>query len=425
MSRILQPLLRINHSYRQISFEEALQYIYEKCSTATENKTLLMTSGDYTNEELYLMQRLCRAGFQSNALGSFDYYRRGTAFFIDKNDIVPFVELLGSSHFFCILDHSAETASMCSIRKLLENCKNIPRYDFNTTGNLHISNYGDFFRAVNHYLIRNNLAKGIYVDALGKDYGTYKNNILSEDFSPLLESNQLTENDISHFAEMLLRESTPVFIVWERLLDERGTIELENLCMLLDIQAKPSSGFLNIKADLNSQGLFDMGIFPDVCVGGLPFTEDSRNLMNELYGKEACTKPIRIAEGIEQHVFTHLFVMNATGCPIPEEIAKSVEYTSFSMLQTADWDGKDHGFDLLMPASLPEEASGTFTDSTRAAHNSKPDTPCPLPYNNLQQFSTLGERFGLGKLDQSTDIFLEYASFFQGGCRSKYRHFFR
>ena len=37
----------------------------------------------------------------------------------------------------------------------------------------------------------------------------------------------------------------------------------------------------------------------------------------------------------------------------------------------------------------------------------------------------LGEAFGLPKLDNATDVFMEYISFFHGGCRSQLRHFFR
>ena len=100
MNRILRPMVRQKGRYVSVTFDEAFHLVAERLGPMPENDCLVMTSGDYSNEELYLMQRLARAGLHTNALGSFDYYRRGTSFFIDKNDIVPFAELFSSSFFF-------------------------------------------------------------------------------------------------------------------------------------------------------------------------------------------------------------------------------------------------------------------------------------------------------------------------------------
>lgn len=425
MNRLLQPLLKINGQHCPISFDEAFRHIAEQYSHAPENRTLVISSGDYTNEELYMMQRLARTGLQTNALGSFDYYNRGTAFFIDKNDIVPFAELFGSDMFLCIFDEQTNAESQNIVRKIVDSCPKAQRYPFNTPSTLNIQNYGAFFRSLCHYLLHSNLAKGIYVNGLGKDFDTYKQKLLQEDYQELLGLNHLVPEDVESFIQMISKAEAPVFLVWERFLDERGIIELENLCMLLDIQAKPSTGFLSIKADLNSQGLFDMGMFPNVCVGGRPMDDSSIALMKDIYKHTVCTTPIDLTKQLEEEAFSHLFVFNSTNSPIPEPIRKQVRSCSFSVLQTAYSENADLDFDLILPASLPDEVYGTFTDSTRVPHNSKPAHDCPVSFNTIEQLSALGTQFGLEPLTNPTDIFLEYASFFQGGCRSKYRHFFR
>ena len=424
MGRLLQPLLKTGQQYQPITWDEACQHI-AKHSSADDHKTLVMASGDYSNEELYLIQRLARTGLHTNALGAFDYYKRGTSFFIDKNDIVPFAELFGAGKFYTLLDPKSSALSQKTALEIMDACPKTPRYDFNTPGTLQIRDFGNFFRSINHYLIRNNLAKGIYVQGLGKQYDQYKEQILSEDLSVLLKHNNLTEIDIKAFAEDLLHTEAPVFVMWERFLDERGVIELENLCMLLDIQAKPSSGFLCLKAELNSQGLFDMGIFPNICVGGEPFDEENRKLMRELYGQPVCTENVDLPARIAARDFDQCYLFNATGAELSAEITEIAQNCSWSVLQTACWDGENTCFDLLLPASLPQECDGTFTDSARAAHASKADSECPLACNNLQLFCKIGETFGLSKLDSATDVFMEYISFFHGGCHSQQRHFFR
>lgn len=425
MDRLLQPLLKIKGQYQQISFDDAFQQIVVHCDCMPENQTLVMTSGDYTNEELYLMQRLARTGLHTNAIGSFDYFNRGTAFFIDKNDIVPFAELFGSDLFLCIFDDNSPEESQKIIRKIVESCNQTPRYIFNTTSSLNIHNYGAFFRSICYYLLHNNLEKGIYVNGLGKDYDAYKSTLLNDDFQQLLDANHLVVEDIESFVKPILNAHAPVFLVWERFLDERGIIELENLCMLLDIQAKPSSGFLNIKAELNSQGLFDMGIFPNVCVGGRSMDEATIQLMKDIYKHDVVFSTVDIEKRLIKTDFSQMFIFNNTGKPLPKQLQDQLRHCQFSVLQTAFNNDTSSDFDLILPASLPDEVFGTFTDSTRVPHNSKPAQKCPVPLNTTEQLSALGTLFGLEPLTNPTDIFLEYASFFQGGCRSKFRHFFR
>ncbi|MCQ2283931.1 MAG: hypothetical protein MJZ57_03400 [Bacteroidales bacterium] len=425
MKRLTRPLIKNNGQYQEITFEQAFAQIATQNATAPSNSTLVMANGNYSNEELYLIQRLARAGLRTNALGSFDYYRRGTAFFIDKNDIVPFAELFASTQFLLIWDETADTQSAKSIQQILQACDKTPQYVFNTPGALHISNYGAFFRSVNRYLIQYNLAKGIYVDGLGKNYDTYKKQILGEDYSQMLAVNELQLADVQAIVDLLLQSEAPAFIVWERLLDERGVIELENLCMLLNIQAKPASGFLCVKAELNSQGLFDMGFFPHVCVGGLPFAEENTQLMRDLYKKEITLDTVDLPLRLSQCDFKQCLIFNASGTEMPEEIRQQIQNCNFSVLHTSYWNDDHPDFDLILPATLPEETVGTYTDSARIPHNSKPDQTSALTYNNLQQLSELGKLFHLEPLENTTDIFMEYISFFKGGCRSRYRHFFR
>lgn len=425
MERLLQPLLKINGQHQPVSFEEAFQYAASQCRGVSENQTLVMTSGDYTNEELYMMQRLARTGLRTNAVGSFDYFNRGTAFFIDKNDIVPFAELFGSDLFLCMFDEQSQEESLNVVRKIVDSCEQTPRYFFNTPSTLNVRDYGAFFRCICLYLLQNHLEKGIYVNGLGKDYDTYKTTLLQDDFQQLLRMNRFRQEDIESIAKLILKAKAPVFLVWERLLDERGIIELENLCMLLDIQAKPSSGFLNIKAELNSQGLFDMGIFPNVCVGGRPMDEDSVQLMKSIYKQDVTSSAVDIEKRLDKVDFSKVFIFNSTNQWLPEQVRNQIRHCQFAVLQTAYTNEMLSDFDLILPASLPEEAQGTFTDSTRVPHNSKPAQNCPLLFNTIEQLSELGNLFGLESRTNPTDIFLEYASFFQGGCRSKFRHFFR
>jgi len=425
MTRLLQPIIKDGSSYRQISFEDAYALIATKCAPSTQTKTLVTVTGDYCNEELYLIQRLSRAGLQTNAITSLEYLHKGTQFFLDKNDILPFAEIAGSSRIFVVWDPQANTPSAQTTIKLLETLKETPQYWFNQEGTLHIRNYAAFFRCLNRYLVEHNLAEGIYVNGLGKNYDIYKSKLLEDDYEALLAQNNLNDTQIAEFVKLLLLDKSEAIVVWEPLLDARGIIELENLCMLLDIQAKPTSGFLCIKPSLNAQGLNDMGCFSQLTIGGEEWDDAIRQQMADIYQKPINTDVTDIEAQIDDKAFTHCLVFNSTGLSLPQDLLQQVKSASFSVLHTAEWDEKDSSFDLLIPAARPEEITGTFTDSARIPHQSIPDTPCPIPFNNIEQFNLLGQQLGLPTLDNPTSIFFEYISFFKAGCHSQRRHFFR
>ena len=424
--RINTPYIRQNGQLTPSSFEEAFQYIAEKLPVAETNQTLVMSSGSYSNETLYLIQRLARTVLNTNALESFDYYRRGTDFFADKNDLLPFAEMFLSDRFYCIFEKSVETPeTLKAVLEILNRCPDTPQYWFNMPGTLHITDYYAFFRSVNFYLIQHHLEKGIYVEVLGKNYEAYKQALLADDYEALLQKNHLQNIDIQLFVEDLLKLSTPAFIVWERWLTESAYHELENLCMLLDIQSKPATGFLTIKSELNSQGLYDMGLFPHVAPGGHAMDAERRQKMETVLQTSVCAEPIDVPTTIDGTGFRNVLLWNALNTEIPQDIINQVTNADFALLHTAYLPENADAFDVILPANLPEEVSGTYTDTAKTPHNFVSDINNPLEYNNLQQIAKLAEHFGHDFPSNKDEIFLEYISFMEAGCHSSERHFFK
>ena len=432
--RITKPYIKQNGQLVEVPFEEAFAFIAQKLQSAKVNETLVMSSGSYSNETLYLIQRLARTVLNTNALGSFDYYRRGTDFFADKNDILPFAEMFLSDKFYCIFNPVVETQNFASLQipetlkavfEVLNRCPNIPRYWFNTPDTLNITDYYAFFRSVNFYLIHHHLEKGIYVDILGKNYGAYKQALMADDYEALLRRNNLQNTDIQQFVDDLMAVSTPAFIVWERWLTESAYHELENLCMLLDIQSKPATGFLTIKGELNSQGLYDMGMFPHIAPGGHVLDDAMRQKMDAVLQTPVCAEPVDVPATLDRSGFRNLLLWNVLDVELPQDVVNQVDKAEFSVLQTACMPDDADKFDVILPANLPEELSGTFTDTAKTPHNFVSETNNPLEYNNLQQIVKISELFGYNFPSNKDDIFLEYISFMEAGCHSSERHFFK
>ncbi len=423
--RITKPYIRINGKLTEASFEEAFQHICQKLQKPEVNSTLAMSSGSYSNETLYLLQRLARTVLNTNALDAFDYYRRGTDFFADKNDILPFAEMFSSDKFYCMFPDVETSETLKAVFEILKHCPDTPRYWFNTPDTLNITDYYAFFRSVNFYLIHHHLEKGIYVEALGKNYGPYKQALMADDYEALLRKNDLQDSDIKLFVEDLLTVPAPAFIVWERWLTEKAYHELENLCMLLDVQSKPAAGFITIKSELNSQGLFDMGMFPHIAPGGHTMDDSMRQKMEAVLGTAVCATPVDVADTLDCGGFRNVLIWNALNVELPKDVVNQLDKAEFSVLHSAYMPDNADLYSVILPANLPEELSGTYTDTAKVPHNFVSDVKNPLEYNNLQQLAELAERFGHTFPNNKDEIFLEYISFMEAGCHSAERHFFR
>ena len=431
--RITKPYIKRSGQLVETSFDEAFAVVAHKLQAFQVNETLVMSSGSYSNETLYLLQKLARTVLNTNALGSFDYYRRGTDFFADKNDLLPFAEMFQSDRFYCIFpnvetSHSASLQTpetLKAVVEILNRCPDTPRYWFNMPGTLNITDYYAFFRSVNYYLIQHHLEKGIYVDILGKNYGTYKQALMADDYAVLLQKNRLKDIDIQMFVDDLLKISTPAFIVWERWITAEAYHELENLCMLIDVQSKPATGFLTIKSELNSQGLYDMGLFPHIAPGGHALNDEIRQKLETVLQTSVCAEPIDVPATLDCAGFRNLLLWNALNTEIPQDIVNQIDKADFSLLHTAYLPENANQFDVIMPANLPEEVSGTYTDTAKVPHNFVPEVENPLEYNNLQQIAKLADKLGHSFADNKDEIFLEYISFMEAGCHSSERHFFK
>ena len=423
--RITKPYIRINGKLTEASFEETFQYICQKLQKPEVNSTLVMSSGSYSNETLYLLQRLARTVLNTNALDAFDYYRRGTDFFADKNDILPFAEMFSSDKFYCMFSNVETSETLKAVLEILKHCPDTPRYWFNTPDTLDITDYYAFFRSVNFYLIHHHLEKGIYVEALGKNYGPYKQALMADDYEALLRKNDLQDSDIKLFVEDLLTVPAPAFIVWERWLTEKAYHELENLCMLLDVQSKPAAGFITIKSELNSQGLFDMGMFPHIAPGGHTMDDSMRQKMEAVLGTAVCATPVDVAATLDCGRFRNVLIWNALHVELPKDVVNQLDKAEFSVLHSAYMPDNADLYSVILPANLPEELSGTYTDTAKVPHDFVSDVKNPLEYNNLQQLAELAERFGHTFPNNKDEIFLEYISFMEAGCHSAERHFFR
>lgn len=427
MDRIINPYKKMDDNFVKITFSDAFDEIFTKIKQYRPNEILVMANGCHSNEELYLVQKFARAGIKTNAIASTEYLGRGSDFCFDKNDIIPFGELVGSSCYYCLgFDRNSTHETLKPIFAAFDENSDIPVCFFNKDFQ-NITDYYSFFRAVNFHLISNDKAKGKFVHGLGKNFEKYKSDLLDDNYDKLLKNNHLNGNNISDFVDKILKETSPAFIYWEKDFSENAIHEMVNFSMLIDAQVKTASGLLGIKENINSQGLFDMGIFPHLSVGGHVFDEAEKSKMEQYYSVEiADCENVDIEKSLLENKFKVCILFGEN--PVGEGsslFAESLSKMDFVVVHDASLTATAKLATIVLPASLPSESDGIFTDSTRSAEKVLKSQDLPIQFNNIEQLSMLGEKFGLPRLDNVDDIFLEYISFFKAGCNSANRHFFK
>jgi formate dehydrogenase major subunit len=175
-----------------------------------------------------------------------------------------------------------------------------------------------------------------------KGFDDYKYKILSEDYNTLLKASGIDcEQSLIDTANEFNNEPNAIAVFSEKQLSANACKELFNLCMVTGKLGKTSSGLVSLKEKNNAQGLFDMGL-------------------NNFDDKQL----FLLKQGRIKNAF--IFGEDPLGCAEDKEtMAKMLSKTEFTVVQ--DYFMSDTAFtaDLVLPASLPVETGGSYTNAQK------------------------------------------------------------
>jgi len=475
--RITKPLKRNGSDFVEISFSEAFDIIEKAIKQVNPNENAFFAGARLSNEALYLIQKFARAGVKSNNIGSFHYLgRNATHYNIDKNDNVQFSEIENCTSIVLLGTAVKEKSGMAW---QMMNSYNLPCYfivekdkippfgrnddallgirggsssgnkaaaasascllqspSFRPKGGIYeTTNYYHFIKALNHHIITNNLQQGIFVEELVKEqFLKYKEQLLAEDFESLLEKAGISASEISEFADFYLKDKRCVIVFSEQDVTSHTVRELLNLCLLTGKSGFPSSGILSLKEKNNAQGLFDMGIFSHIGIGGNIFNNAFIQIMKNVWktthiATEIIDNEEYLCSGKSKNLF--IFGEDPLGCirnqvknDLSNIIVQSIDNAHFIMVQDYFLTETALKADLILPDTFPFETGGSFTNTIKIVQSFTEVIPSPVEINNLQQLSSLCQRFGLSPCNTLDDIFLEMITFLKTECSGGSRHQF-
>ncbi|MDR3610780.1 MAG: FAD-dependent oxidoreductase [Ignavibacteriaceae bacterium] len=399
-SRLTAPLLKVNGKFEEITFDKANQIIASKIKSVNPDENAFYAGARLTNEELYLVQKLSREYANTNNISSFHYEDRGDGYFYNSTANLPLGNLYNVNKIYLIgseinyenavagyMINNAGFLNNSSLTVITDNNQN--RMIGKADSVLKVDSYYYFIKAVNYYLLNNNLHNALFIKDNVSDFDNYIRSIISTDYNLLLAKAGVTDEQVSSFANEFNEEISSVIVFSEKHLSANASKEIFNLALITGKLGKSNCGIISLKEKNNSQGLIDMGISPNLKFGGI---------LNGTLDQNHSGSNIK-------NLF--IFGEDPVGCSDNKhEITGMINNASFKVVSDYFITETAELADLILPASLPFESGGTFANTQKYILSFESGMNSKVAINTCQQLtalmSLLGEKISFPSIQDIT-----------------------
>jgi predicted molibdopterin-dependent oxidoreductase YjgC len=387
-ARLTTPLLKVKGRFEEITFDKANQVIASKIKSVEPGENAFYAGARLTNEELFLVQKLAREYVRTNNLSSFHYAGRGDGYFFNSSANLPFEELNNVNKIYLIgseinyenpvvgyMINNTRFLHNASLKVITDNEHN--RMIGKADSVLKVKSYYHFIKAVNYYLLKNNLQNALFIKDNVNDLKGFSSIVLFADYEILLKNAGVTAEQVFSFANEFNEEVKSVIVFSEKHLSSNTSKEIFNLALITGKLGKTSCGIISLKEKNNSQGLIDMGISPELRIGGILHVKSGNN----------------VPDSEIKNLF--IFGEDPVGCAVnKEEILELINKSSFKVVSDYFITETAELADLILPASLPFESGGTFTNTQKYILSFQTEMQPKLEKNNCEQLIGLISALG-------------------------------
>ncbi|MFH0896149.1 MAG: molybdopterin-dependent oxidoreductase, partial [Bacteroidota bacterium] len=426
--RITQPMLKTNGKHEVISFEKAAEIIAGKIKAVKPDENALFAGARMTNEEMYLVQKLARAAVKTNNVGSFHYAGQKDKFKncnsygnmpVEQLEGVKKIWLIGSevnsqNAVIGFMMNNLRFRSKATLELITTNPQN--RMQKKVDSVMIIKSYYHFVKSVNHYLLSNKMENAMFIKDQCENFDEYSKKILAEKFDDLVKASGCTVDQISKFASKYNNEMNALIVFSEAEVSANAAIALYNLAMITGKLGKTSTGIIGLKEKNNSQGLFDMGITTDTGIGYQDMSDAS--FRNQLEGTWKTTGVPQNATSdllalLETGSIKNLFIFgeDPVGCAIDQNQMKTkIGKSAFVVVQDYFMTDTAMQADLILPASLPFEIGGHFTNTVGVIQKTNAVLHSVPAWNSCMQLTEIMKALGVNSTSDPDELILEIAS---------------
>lgn len=433
-NRITQPLLRKGTRLEPVSWDEAFSVLHEQITKGDPEEKAFFAGARLTNEEQYLVMKLSRACAYSNNIGSFHYLGRGTSYTKLSRANIPFAELTEAGKVYIIgaeVDRDNPLTgyfifnNQQELKIPVELITNDPESKLITKANSHliIKSYFHFIKAVNHYIVSQELEDKVYINNLVENFEDYKKALLAINFNDLQLASGVDQKTIEKFAQNYLQEHHAVLVFSEVDLSGHACGEIFNLALLAGKHGRTGAGLMLIKENNNSHGLHDIGVMWNLGPGATPWDDPFQRSTIQFHWR---SQDLPVGKGCTFHKlketgYQSLFIFgeDPLGCAIDKnDVKQMLSKSHFIMVQDYTLTETAQMANLVLPASFPYETGGTFTNCQRVIQKVDKRVMSPLEYDSWKQLEELLVRSGYDRFETIDDVTFEIAALLPKFCTS-------
>ncbi|MCK4569234.1 MAG: FAD-dependent oxidoreductase [Bacteroidales bacterium] len=427
-SRLTMPLLKVAGRFEIIDFKTAFDIIAQKIRAVTPDDNAFFAGARMSNEEMYLIQKLARAGAGTNNITSFHYLNRGHGYIFNSKANVPFEQLKDASKIYLIgaelnRDNAVLGYMINNARvkhhvpvELVSNMDESPM-EHKVEKSLKVKSYHHFIKAVNYYLVANNFHNGLFIGDNCEGFTAYKEDLLKENFVDLVEKSGVTFMDsVIEFAKAYNNEMNAVIIFSEKEICSNTCSELFNLALITGKLGKTANGLISVKEKNNAQGIFDMGICPTLGVGAVDINDKGLvSRMKKSWKVKSLPKDVIVSqfEKLDKGKLKNLFIFGEDPLGCTEDKVKVAGWlTVADFVVVMDYFKTDtaNQADLVLPASFPFESGGTFTNTQKVIQHFESGFELKTGMSTLEQLSALMKEFGVKQKSKPEEVMSEIVS---------------
>ena len=429
--RLNQPMLRKNGKHVPVTFREAYDIVAQKIKAVKPDENAFYAGARLSNEEIYLIQKLARAGAGTNNISSFHYMERGGHYLYNSRENVPFGQLSKAGKIYLLGSEINEengvagfyaynSSYMNNIPLILITDKEKSSLSHKADELLQVKSYYHFIKAIIYYLIAEELENSVYLEDHCPDFADFKIQVLAQDYDELVKNSGCTDEQIKNFAKSYNTEQHAVIIFAEKNLGSNACAELHNLTHITGKTGKTASGLIALKEKNNSQGIFDMGACAALSVGGVKLQQNGTlDILKKTWQTKELPDSINsqqlklITEGQLRNMF--IFGEDPVGtAESKDDVSKWIAACDFVMVQDYFMSETARIADLVLPASMPFESGGSYTNTQKFIQQFGLNHNGNLEHNSFQQLIELHKTLKLeAQYENPADVMLEAASILQ------------
>jgi formate dehydrogenase major subunit len=410
-ARITKPMVKENGKFREISVEEAVTLIHKQITAVSPDDNAFFAGARLSNEEIYLVQKLARAAAKTNRVGSFHYLGRGEGYRSNWQHNVPLGNISGASKIFLLgTEINRDNAVAGFLVQNTRFMKKIPvtmitarpgnSMEHKVDEIIPVKSYYFFVKAMIHCLLSSEQENALFLRDRTEGFEEYKKALLAENYDTLLEKAGVTDKAaFEAFVKDYNEQMNAILLFSEKEISSACSLEIHNLAMITGKLGKTSNGIISLKEKNNAQGIFDMGAEAGFGIGGQLLSDAA--FAEKLKAK---WKTGSLPEGnddladlLKDEKVKNFFIFgeDPVGCDVSGQASGWFKTKQFMVVQDYFLTPTAEMADLVLPASLPAETGGSFTNAQKTIQSFGDTLPKKTEWNNLEQLTAILAKFGI------------------------------